>query len=164
MSLFEDSRYQWRETYFVVFPRSRRPDHRSTTELLQRLAGDYEVTNQRLDAQGRIESFTLISTANAAAMDICYLAGPDVTEQIEQFIREMSGQPLAASDQQRVDELRNCDARFEIFHFQRCEPTASAEDDNEEWLDPTALFDVMRILSDACGGIGMDPQSGTFVG
>ncbi len=164
MSLFEDPRYQWRETYFVLFPRSRRPDHVATEKLLKKLAHHYTLGDQRLDDQGRIESFTLVSPEDCAAMDISYLAGEDVTEQVAEFIRDLSGQPIEPTEQRRLDELKPCDARFEVFHFERCDMEAADEDEAAELLDPTTLFDVIRKLSRACGGIGIDPQAGTFVG
>ncbi len=164
MSLFEDPRYIWRETYFVVFPRSQRPDHRAARRLLDRLARDYEVTQERLDAQGRIESFTLKDPSGSSAMDVCYVTGSDVTEQLEEFARDLTSAPISETDAQRLKTLQSCDARFEVFHFERRDLSDSAEDDEEEWLDPAALFDVLRILRQACHGLAIDPQSGTFVG
>ena len=45
MSMFEDSRYRWRETYFVLFDAKKRPTLKSVTKTLSALNKRFELTN-----------------------------------------------------------------------------------------------------------------------
>ncbi len=75
MSMFEDSRYRWRETYFVLFKASDRPTLKKVQHALAKLDERYEITNSTEDDEGRFESLTLISPDDFAALDICYTEG-----------------------------------------------------------------------------------------
>jgi len=72
MSMFEDSRYRWRETYFVLFPAKKRPTLDSVTKMLSALNKRFELTNLNADDQGMVDSLTVISPDDFAALDICY--------------------------------------------------------------------------------------------
>ena len=52
MSMFEDSRYRWRETYFVLFDAKKRPKLTSVTKTLSALNKRFELTNQGADDHG----------------------------------------------------------------------------------------------------------------
>ena len=45
MSTFEDDRYRWRETYFVLFPASRRPALKVVEKKLAALSKRYSLEN-----------------------------------------------------------------------------------------------------------------------
>ncbi len=45
MSTFEDDRYRWRETYFVLFPASRRPTLKVVEKKLGALSKRYSLEN-----------------------------------------------------------------------------------------------------------------------
>ena len=75
MSMFEDSRYRWRETYFVLFPAKKRPALNSVAKMLSALNKRFELTNMNADGEGLIDSLTLISPDDFAALDICYTDG-----------------------------------------------------------------------------------------
>ena len=81
MSMFEDSRYRWRETYFVLFDAKKRPALKSVTKTLSALNKRFELTNHGADDDGRVDSLTLISPDDFAALDICYTEGAEVLEQ-----------------------------------------------------------------------------------
>ena len=72
MSTFEDSRYRWRETYFVLFDAKNRPALKTVVKTLSALNKRFELTNRTADSHGHIESLTLISPDDFAALDICY--------------------------------------------------------------------------------------------
>ena len=75
MSMFEDSRYRWRETYFVLFDAKHRPALKTVVKTLSALNKRFELTNRTADSHGQVESLTLLSPDDFAALDICYTEG-----------------------------------------------------------------------------------------
>ena len=73
----------------------------------------------------------------------------------------MAKATLTADDREKLAELRECNARFDIFHFEQVSP--SGEDEDDEVLDPGALLIAIEKLSLLCNGIGIDPQSGSLM-
>src|SRR4051812_30880508 len=88
MSLFADSRYQYRETYFVLFDRKNRPKAADVQRLLVELGPRMEIHELAESDGGLLESMTVLSHSDAAGMDIAYDEGEEVTEQINQLRQE----------------------------------------------------------------------------
>jgi hypothetical protein len=160
MSLFGDDRYQWRETYFVLFRERDRP---SADDAVRFIVGDdnrFDVTDVRADGKGHLDSLTLTSPDDFAAMDISYVSGDEVTEQVAELTQEVSRSSMTGDDREKLKHLSQCDARFDIFHFEQRMADGEEED---EFLDPAALLIVLDRLSRACSGVAIDPQSGSFM-
>jgi hypothetical protein len=161
MSLFGNDEFQWRETYFVLF---RSPDRPSSEDVVGALTAHdrrIQVSDVRQDETGRFESLTLLSPDDFAGMDISYVTGEEVIEQVEEMRAEMVKSTLTPEDRAKLEELTECDARFDIFHFEQVAPLDEGGDD--DFLDPGALLIVMEKLSLLCNGIGVDPQSGSMM-
>jgi hypothetical protein len=162
MSMFEDSRYRWRETYFVLFPARNRPTLKSVTKMLSRLSKRFELTNLNANDEGLIDSMTLISPDDFAALDICYTSGSEVIEQAAGLLddlRKASGDELPPVP---WDEIRRYDGRFDVLHFEQIADDAD-EEGEDDMLDPSALLLVLAALAKHSGGVAIDPQAGTFV-
>jgi hypothetical protein len=163
MSTFEEHGYKWRETYFVMFPASRRPPLAKVERMLKTLSPRFELVNAEADDKGQFESLTIRAPQDYAAMDISYESGDEVTEQVTQLQQEMKGL-IDAADRPKLAELSKCDAKFDILHFeQQIDAVGDEEDDEGDMLDPSALLSVMDALVELTGGIGVDPQSGTLM-
>jgi hypothetical protein len=160
MSLFGDENYQWRETYFVLFRDSHRPIAKEVAEALTADDGRFQISDVRADEEGRLESLTIKSPDDFAAMDISYVTGEEVAEQIAELTQEFSRTTLDAEEQQKLDSLTECNARFDIFHFEQVASEGGEEDD---FLDPAALLIVMERLAQLCQGVSIDPQSGSLM-
>jgi len=158
MSLFENNTYQWRETYFVLFDESARPQAEEVQQALSLLDSRFEITEVRASSDGKLEALNLVSPFDHAAMDITYLDGEEVAEQIEEFSAEFKRGNPTAEENERLDKLRRCNARFDIFHFEKMD--IFPEEEEEEFLDPGTLLIVMEKLIQLCHGVGIDPQSG----
>lgn len=160
MSLFGNDEYQWRETYFVLFREADRP---STQQVSDALSEDprFEVTQIRGDSEGRFESLTLKSPDDFSAMDITLVTGDEVAEQVEELLRDLIKSTLTDEERDKLDELGDCDCRFDIFHFEQVAP---GEPEEEEFLDPGGLLIVMERLAELCNGVSVDPQSGSLMG
>jgi len=159
MSLFENPIYRWRETYFVLFESENRPSVDLIQQALSDLETSYQVEEIRDDGTGQMESLTLISPSDFAAMDVTYLEGEEIPQQIDELKQELDFSDLTDEEQEKVAQLDACDARFEIFHFEQLD----VFEDEEGFLDPGALLNVLECLGGLCDGVIIDPQSGGFV-
>ena len=165
MSMFEDKRYRWRETYFVAFHSSDRPMLETVRETLSQLSEHYSLTNLSAGDDGLIDSLTLISPEDFAALDICYIQGPEVLEQGAELAEQMRPSAVEPGLEETVKRVRQCDARFDVLHFEEVPESREfpEEEDEEEMLDPGALLLVLGVLAKLTGGIAIDPQSGTVL-
>src|SRR5262245_39280560 len=89
MSTFQSDRYQWRETYFVLFAAAKRPTFEQMSRKLARLRGHFQLTDGQADEGGMFESLTVLSPDDFAALDISYVSGEEVCEQGAALADEM---------------------------------------------------------------------------
>jgi hypothetical protein len=162
MSTFEDSRYRWRETYFVLFDARRRPTLKRTADALKSLNKRFQLSNSNDDGRGRIDSLTLISPDDFAALDICYTEGEEVLEQTAALVEDLKKLKVEPPRSITWEQLRGYDGRFDVLHFEQV-VEESDEDADEEILDPGALLLVLDALAKLTGGVAIDPQAGTFL-
>jgi hypothetical protein len=161
MSMFEDSRYRWRETYFVLFDAKKRPALKSVARILAALNKRFQLTNENADVQGHIDSLTLISPDDFAGLDICYTSGAEVLEQSASLIDDMkklSTEPPPVP----WERIKKFDGRFDVLHFEQVMEQTGEEAEEEEMLDPSTLLVVLGALARITGGVSLDPQAGTF--
>lgn len=162
MSTFERDGYQWRETYFVFFDRSRRPTLKQIEKLLHRLSKRFKIEAGTADEEGHFESVSLVSDSDFAAVDIAYEEGEEVVEQAANLAKEFKLSQLDPEEKVKLQQLTKFDARFDLLHF---EHTAAEDplDDGDEMLDPSALLLVLDAVVELTDGVGVDPASGSFV-
>ncbi len=161
MSMFEDPGYRWRETYLVMFHLQHRPKTKKVEQVLRRLDPRYRLSNIRSTADGDFESLTLISPDDYAALDICFVEGQDVADQAAELQKEIKPDDLPRSAREKLKQLTQFDARFDVLHFEQI-----AEEDDEgddEMLDPGSLLLVLAALAKLTKGVAIDPQSGTIL-
>jgi hypothetical protein len=164
MSLFENSQYRWRETYFVQFPSRNRPTLDKVHQALSMVSDRLELTAVTGDKRGRFESLTILAPDDFAALDISYISGPEVLEQGAALAEELTAAGCRAGDQVPLAQLREYDARFDVLHFERVGDAEGAEEEESDgMLDPSALLLVLDALAELTGGIAVDPQTGTML-
>ena len=161
MSMFEDSHYRWRETYFVLFDARKRPTLSSVTKAVSALNKRFRLTNQS-DDEGRFDSVTVISPDDFAALDICYTDGAEVVEQVATLIDDLRKTGCDGPPPVSWEQMKRYDGRFDILHFEQI-PEDAEESEEEELLDPSALLVVLGVLAKLTGGVAVDPQAGTFL-
>jgi len=159
MSTFENDRYRWRETYFLLFDSGKRPDMEQVQKLLKKVNRQFEVHNPRVDDDGGFESVTVLAPSAYAALDISYVDGEEVQEQTVELSREFRDSATSPEERGKLDRLAACDARFDILHFEE----VSDDGEEEETFDPSALLMVVEALAKLTGGVAVDPQSGTIM-
>jgi hypothetical protein len=161
MSLFADGRYQWRETYFVLFDSKHRPRAADVERVLADLGPRIEVTEVARSPSGLLESMTVLSHADAAGMDISYVEGDEVKEHIQQLRQEWRGKQPGAAEKPHVARALHADARYDVYHFEEVSFLAEEEDDGP--LDPGTLLLVLSKLARLCHGEAFDPQTGELL-
>ena len=101
MSLFGDDQFHGARRTLSCFGRAtdRRP-RRSSRGCREVTAGSTCATCE--DAQGRLESLTLTSPDDFAAMDISYVTGEEVVEQVEELSRKLMRATLTAEEREKL--------------------------------------------------------------
>jgi hypothetical protein len=160
MSTFESEDFRWRETYFVLFESSRRPPLRKVEQTIARLKDRFELSHPSADETGSFESLTVMAPDDYAALDISYVEGEEVVEQVQQLMKDLKTTTLQPGDLEKLARLPKCDARFDIMHF---EQVLEGGEEGDEMLDPSALLLVMDALAKLTGGVGIDPASGALM-
>lgn len=159
MADLDNDQFRWRETYFVWFDEKRRPKLDRVAETVRALRGHFQLENGESNADGLIESLTVRSPEDHAALEIEFVAGEEILSEAATLVAEM--EPGEGADGQKLAQLQNCDARFDVMHFEQVfdEP----DEDGDEMLDPSALLIVLEALIELTGGVGLDPQSGVLM-
>lgn len=161
MSTFENHDYKWRETYFVLFQSKNRPTLEQVRAKLGKLNRRFALSEGESDEEGRFQSITIRSPQDYSAMDISYESGDEVFEQLAELQRDMKG-TVDASDRPKFEQLSQCDAKFDVLHFEQVSEADDADEEGE-MLDPSALLNVMDALVELTRGVGIDPQSGSLM-
>jgi len=162
MSLFGNPEYRWRETYLVLFDQQQRPSENAFRQAIERLGERYEIDSLVANDLSQVDSITLLVPADNAGMDISFIQGEEVAEQLEQMRSQLAEDDLLAGDEDNLAQLDRCNARFDILHFEHLLDFSELEAD-EEFMDPAGLLIVAQTICGLCQGVAVDPQSGTFL-
>lgn len=164
MAASDEDHFRWRETYFVWFDAARRPLLAKVEDTVRSLRGHFELSDAQADENGRIESLTVRSSEDHAALEIEYLEGDEVRSEAAAMAEEFKAGDGA--EPARLARLRRATARFEIMHFEQVDESAAGgegEEDDDEMFDPSALLIVLEALIKLTDGVGVDPQSGILM-
>ncbi len=160
MSTFEDSRYRWRETYFVLFPAKKHPKLTAVSKALSGLNRRFVLTNLTADDEGRIDSLTVLSPDDFAAIDVCYTDGDEALEQAAALVADLKKSAADVPPPVPWEQIAKCDGRFDVLHF---EQVPEDDDEDDGMLDPSALLLVLGALANLTDGVAVDPQAGSFL-
>jgi len=164
MSLFENSEYQWRETYFVYFDAGKRPSTASLKAMLSELNSAYELSNIRSGDDGEFESLTLISKDDYAAMDLTCVATEEMQEQTQELVQELEANAMP-DEKEMINRVGESNCRLEVYHFEQLVfvGATESEDEPDDFMDPGSLLVVLNQIAEICDGIVVDPQSNSFL-
>jgi hypothetical protein len=162
MSLFERSGYQWRETYFVLFDESHRPNADKLSSVVSRLNKRFQIEDIRGGDDGQFESMTVISPDDFAAMDISCVVGEEVLEQIPLLQGELKDNADSDEEKQKIDQIGESNARLDIFHFEK-QVEDFGDGGEPDFLDPGGVLVVLERLAELCNGVVVDPQSASVL-
>jgi len=161
MSLFENPEYQWRETFLVLFDEQQRPTAEQVEAAFTQIGKQFEQHNVRRTESGLLEAVTMISQTDYAGLDISYIDGEDVSDQIEELLTMIDIDDLMPGEDELVARIPLCNARFDILHFENIAGAIGEEE--MDFMDPGAMLIVAQKLASVVDGIAVDPNSGTFI-
>ena len=153
MSLFENDQYEYCDTFFVFLQQENVPTAKAVEASIAELGPRYTVENIK-ENDGKFVSATVRSPADFSGMDLIYVAGEEVEDQLKSLSEELRNMTLHGGAQDSLKKLLSSTARYDVFHFE--EKNANNED---EFLDPGGLLLVLGKVAATCDGVGYDPQS-----
>ena len=124
MSLYDDERYAWRETYFVLFdgPR-RRPLLDELRRELQRHGGTLKILGGTANAEGRVRTLTVASYEDHSALEIVFRQGSQIAAETDALIRSIE-KGCTAKEKERLHSVKHWTAKFDVLHFEQTAGTA----------------------------------------
>jgi len=160
----------WRETYFILFPQSHRPELDQVAQALSKANARYQLENLAADDEGLFQSILVESQEDHAAVEISYEVGDSIIEQNLEWAKQLQAEIPA----DQLQAIIKSDARLDVAHFERKPASSSdppvglsllseefgAEEDDLEMLDPTCLLTVVEALAQLTEGLTFDPASG----
>lgn len=157
MSLFENGLYEYCDTFFVFLDQNKAPTVQAVVDALAELGPRYTVENVK-EQDGKFISATVKSRADFSGMDLTFVTGDEVAEQVKTLSEELRHITLHGGARDSLKRLLSATARYDVFHFE--EQNANNED---EFLDPGGLLLVIQKIAGTCQGVGYDPQSQDLV-
>ena len=118
MTLFEDNRYDWRETYFIYFESSHRPKLPEVRRALKTYAPFFYVLDSKADPNGNLVAMTIASYENHAALEIVYQEGNHVLTEIQHLVRTLKND-ATPEELFKLKKIVQYKTRFDIHHFEQ---------------------------------------------
>jgi hypothetical protein len=174
MSNSKSDELLWRETYFILFPHTRRPTLSQVEDALNKAGGRLQLENLAADDDGLFASLLVESHEDHAAVEVSYEMGDAVIEQNLEWAKGLQSQLPA----EQLQQFMIANARFDVAHFERktggnsrsdilgstdafsFEEDYSDDDGPLDMLDPTCLLTVVDTLATLTKGLAFDPASG----
>ena len=119
MSMFDDNRYCWRETYLVMLNQHKRPAMTEMVQRLKKLGDRLEIKDARSDANGLLESAVVIAANDSAAVEIQYREGADVATEFAALADELERHEISAKERKKITLARGFSAKIELLHFEQ---------------------------------------------
>ena len=151
MSLFENSLYEYCDTFFVFLQEENVPTAKAIEASLAELGPRYVVENVK-DDNGKFVSATVRSPADFSGMDLTFVSGEEVADQLKTLGEDLRAMTLHGGAEDSLKKMLSATARYDVFHFE--EQNANNED---EFLDPGGLLLVLQKVAGTCDGVGYDP-------
>lgn len=127
MSMFDDNRFCWRETYFVMFDADKRPETAKLVRSLKRMHNRHEIRAIRSDAEGRLISLCVIAPNDSAAVEIQYRGDTDVQHEFAALAGELERHELTEKERKKIATAKTCNAKIEVLHFEQMQENANAK-------------------------------------
>ena len=122
MSTFEDDRYQWRETYFVLFDPEKRPKMESIRTGLQSVFGSLHIRGSQEDELGQLEMLSVASYEDFAAIDMVYREGDQVIAEMQAILEELVNLTSTKQNRLKIMKAGKCSAKLDVMHFEQMIP------------------------------------------
>ena len=118
MTLFDDDRYDWRETYFVYFESSHRPKLPDVRRALKAYAPFFHILHSKSDPTGNLLEMTVASYEDHAALEIVYREGNDILNEARHLALSME-KDASEGEHTQLQKIAQCKTRFDVHHFEQ---------------------------------------------
>ncbi|MDR2345166.1 MAG: hypothetical protein LBE18_03790 [Planctomycetaceae bacterium] len=123
MTLFDDERYAWRETYFVLFEPEMRPQFAMIRKIFNSHVGCFSVLDKKINKDNTMESLTIASYEDHAAIEIVYSEGENVLLENEALFKTIS-KDCPQKERELLHKAKKMAARYSVLHFEQVAGTA----------------------------------------
>jgi len=127
MSMFDDNRYCWRETYLVMLDRLKRPAMSELVPRLRKLNDRLFISDTRSTANDGLESLIVIAPNDSAAVEIQYYEGAEVATEFSALADELERHELSAKERKKIARAREFSAKIELLHFEQIQDAPVAK-------------------------------------
>ncbi len=124
MSLYDDDRYSWRETYFVLFEPQRRPRLAELRRELRPLKESVKIVDAETDDVGFFTKLTVASYEDHSALEIVFRQGADVAAEMNALFRVL-GEGCSGKEKERLETACRQAAKFDVLHFEQTAGTGA---------------------------------------
>ncbi|MDR0522580.1 MAG: hypothetical protein LBH00_12120 [Planctomycetaceae bacterium] len=124
MTLFDDNRYDWRETYFIYCEPEHRPELTEFYRVLRTHAPLLSVTEGETEPDDLIRKLTIASYEDHAAVEAVYREGDDILAEARLLVHSLTKDASECNTGQ-LQKVSRCRARFDIHHFEQTASTAA---------------------------------------
>jgi|GEM_PF-2299634 len=123
MSLFEDNRYCWRETYLIMLSPKDRPKTDKLVSTIKKYCSHLDIHGPKENGPEEktsdfLESLTIFSPDDNSGMDIIYQEGEHVQTEFAALADELERHATTAHEKKAIEQGRICGAKIEILHFE----------------------------------------------
>lgn len=122
MSLQNDERYNWRETYFVLIDPARRPSLADVMRDLEEHAGIFRILEKVKNQDGLFRSLAIASYEDHSALEISYIEGDAVQAEINALAQTLQ-KNASHRERERLEAAKSYRAKFDIRHFEQTADT-----------------------------------------
>lgn len=122
MTLFEDDRYDWRETYFVYFESVHRPKLPEIRRAWKTYNPFLTILDSKAEPDGSLVELTIASYENHAALEIVYREGKDVLSEIQHLVHSL-GKDATTEERSKLQRIAQTKSRFDVHHFEQTAET-----------------------------------------
>ena len=125
MSLFNDDRYTWRETYFVLLgDLRRRPLLDELRQALRPYRRALKILDATTNAEGRLRTLTVASYEDHSALEIVFRHGTEVADEVDGLV-QMLEKECTPREKECLRTVKQCSAKFDVIHFEQTAGTAA---------------------------------------
>ncbi|MDR1483358.1 MAG: hypothetical protein LBT09_00895 [Planctomycetaceae bacterium] len=118
MTLFDDERYAWRETYFVLFEPAMRPRFVDVRRNFDIHAGCFSMLDKKVGNDDAMESITIASYEDHAAIEVVYSEGEIVLSESNALFATIS-KDCPARERELLRKAKKLSARYSVLHFEQ---------------------------------------------
>ena len=122
MTLFNDERYDWRETYFVYFESAHRPKLTEIRRSLRMHAPFLDVLDTKTEQDGRIIEMTIASYEDHAALEIVYREGEDILTEAQNLALSLKEEAVP-EELLKLHIISQYTTRLDVHHFEQTADT-----------------------------------------